>query len=325
MIFFPVPENESLISNLKKAPLCVLTMCFLVACFLVSKPFDQSSLSQLPKEKRDLFWQIQGESYTRYLIDEEVPLNSLIQKLVINANESTTSKQILGYLSLRDSGFFPYEEWYAKQGDKVKFEFWQNIQQTRNKSYFEKVLIRYGINYESFKEETVVTYMFLHASFSHLIANLFFLLLFGVAVEKRFGSLLFAGVFIFGGVMGAYFYFSLNGLSMVSLIGASGSISALVAFYSFYLLNEKVSFFYFLLPFEGYFGFVNLPAVGIVLWWAVYELANHLSSAGLYGSVAHSAHLGGFLLGVLTASILRLIQSFKEDQEKIPVLQDSQS
>ncbi len=325
MIFFPVPEHESLVLNLKHAPICILVSLILIVCFLLSKPFDQNALANLPVEERSVFWQVQGEAYTRYLIDNKIVLGSLVKQLVLDKKKPESSKKILGYLSLRDSKFFPYEEWYAKQGDLVKYEFWKSIQKIRNKSFFEKILLSYGINYDSFAETTVFTYMFLHASTGHLIANLLFLLLFGVAVEKRFGSIMFLSLFLLGGVMGAFFYFSLNGLSMVSLIGASGSVSALVAFYSFYLLHEKTSFFYFLLPFEGYFGFISLPAVGIVIWWALYELANHYSSAGIYGSVAHSAHLGGFTLGVLAASILRLTQNFLVGQEKNPALQDSLS
>src|ERR1019366_4294888 len=86
------------------------------------------------------------------------------------------------------------------------------------------------------------------------------------------------------------------------LIGASGAISGLMAFFSVLLWTKNVRYAYFLfVPRREFAGVVNLPAWITLVLWVLSDLAGHWSTPTELGGVAYSAHLGGELSGVVAA------------------------
>tara|TARA_R110002110_G_scaffold3648_2_gene18669 strand:+ start:767 stop:1573 length:807 start_codon:yes stop_codon:yes gene_type:complete len=75
---------------------------------------------------------------------------------------------------------------------------------------------------------TLITYTFMHANWTHVILNSFWLLAFGSPIARRIGSARFVLFYFFCGIVGALLHVALNGGSMVPVIGASGAISGLM-------------------------------------------------------------------------------------------------
>lgn len=145
--------------------------------------------------------------------------------------------------------------------------------------------------------------MFLHAGFWHLFGNMLFLWIYGDNVEHRLGRARYLIFYLLTGAA-ATLFFSLFALgSKLPLIGASGAISGVLGFYFVWFPRNTVRMFFFLFPF--FMNVINVPA-RIVL--GVYLLLDNLLPFLLRGGhgtgVAHGAHLGGFLAGVVLARIV---------------------
>jgi len=140
---------------------------------------------------------------------------------------------------------------------------------------------------------TLVTSMFLHGSWMHLIGNMWFLWVFGNNIEDSMGHVRFTLFYLITGLVasGAHVVSALD--SPVPTVGASGAISgvmgAYLVLYPHVRVHTFVIFFYFA-------RIVALPAVVILgLWFAIQLLQG---TAGGGGGVAFWAHIGGFVAGV---------------------------
>lgn len=141
------------------------------------------------------------------------------------------------------------------------------------------------------------THVLIHSDFMHLTFNAIMMLAFGVFFERIFGARRTGLFFMACGVMGALFYFALNPLSTVPVIGASGSISGLFAAVIM-LMHERGQMGGF-----ARFGYGPWPMIG---FWAVLMIVLGLLSGGAMGaSVAWQAHLGGFLGGAALFHAMR--------------------
>ena len=138
-----------------------------------------------------------------------------------------------------------------------------------------------------------------------------FLLIFGAALERQIGGLGFLVVFVLSGTFAAGVFALMTGVTSSPLVGASGAISGIMALYCALNWRQPARYFYWLfLPFRGYMGFVYLPAwVGLALW-AVNDVAGYVGSLPELGGVAHTAHLGGEVAGLLTGVTLVLLRRY---------------
>jgi len=135
---------------------------------------------------------------------------------------------------------------------------------------------------------SLVTYMFLHAGFQHLMTNMFVLFTVGRAVEKEVGTRRFGLIYLGSGVLGGLAHVTVNTRSSVPVVGASGAIFGLIAV----LLL--------LMPFEVTTAMIiPLPGVAVGIILLLIEVSSLLMSPG--SVVAHDIHLYGFLFGGLGA------------------------
>ncbi|WP_135256876.1 rhomboid family intramembrane serine protease [Thermus caldilimi] len=140
----------------------------------------------------------------------------------------------------------------------------------------------------------LLTSMFLHGSFFHILSNMWFLWVFGDNVEDRMGHGRFLLFYLLGGLAAALAQGLFSLTSTLPMIGASGAVSAVLgAYYILFPRAYVVSVILFIFPL-----FVTFPAGFYIGYWAFLQLFQGL--LGLPG-VAWWAHLGGFLFGVLTA------------------------
>jgi rhomboid family protein len=145
-----------------------------------------------------------------------------------------------------------------------------------------------------------LTCMFLHGGWMHIIGNMWFLWVFGDAVENRLGHVGYAAFYLVAGIGASAFYLFFTPRTLMPCIGASGAIFGVVAAYAIiFPRNEIKMFFWFWL----YVGTFHVKAVWIVGFWIVEQVFTwHLmSEVGGLGGIAYAAHVGGALFGILVA------------------------
>ncbi len=145
----------------------------------------------------------------------------------------------------------------------------------------------------------LVTSMFLHGGWLHVLGNLWTLSIFGDNVEDRMGRLRFLAFYLLCGVLAGGVHVWFNPESSVPTIGASGAISGVMGAYFVLYPRAKVIT---LIPVLFYPLFVELPAfVFLGLWFASQLLSGTLSMVEpeAAGGIAFLAHVGGFVAGVL--------------------------
>jgi len=146
----------------------------------------------------------------------------------------------------------------------------------------------------------ILTSMFLHGSWLHLIFNMWALWIFGDNVEDRLGHGWYLVFYLVSGVAAALFHTLLNASSAIPTVGASGAIAGVMGGY--FLLYPRARVLT-LVPLFFVF-FVWLPAWIVLGYWFVAQFlsgaATSISSrSGSSGGIAFWAHVGGFLAGML--------------------------
>jgi membrane associated rhomboid family serine protease len=137
---------------------------------------------------------------------------------------------------------------------------------------------------------TLVTYMFTHGGFGHILFNMLALFFFGPRLEMEIGSRHFIALYFVSGIMGALFSF-LTPFS--AIIGASGAVFGVMLVFAIYWPRELIYIW-------GIFG---IEARWFVVVMTVLSLAGGLGVGG--AGIAHLAHLGGFAGGFLYLKWMR--------------------
>jgi membrane associated rhomboid family serine protease len=153
---------------------------------------------------------------------------------------------------------------------------------------------------------TILTSMFIHGSFSHLLSNIWFLWVFGPAIEGRIGSGRFVLLYLLAGIAAALLQgFSLPE-SIIPMVGASGAISGILGGYLVLFPRARVLtvippliFFFFWMPAPIYLGLWIIMQIA----YAFYEIPG----------VAWWAHIGGFVLGLVVILFMRPKRNYRAD------------
>jgi membrane associated rhomboid family serine protease len=156
--------------------------------------------------------------------------------------------------------------------------------------------------YQKHPALSVLTAMFLHGGWLHLLGNMLFLWVFGNNVEDRMGRLRFLLFYLASGYAAAYGFSVVNASSTAPLIGASGAIAGVLGAYIVLYPRARV---WSLVPFLLFIP-LRLPAWLVLGSWFVLQWFYSSQLAVSSGdSVAYLAHVVGFLFGVLLALPLR--------------------
>jgi membrane associated rhomboid family serine protease len=149
---------------------------------------------------------------------------------------------------------------------------------------------------------TLLTSMFLHGGWFHLIGNMLFLWIFGNNIEDVLGHGRYLFFYLCCGIVAALTQAFSNYGAHVPMVGASGAIAGVLGAYMLLYPNANVHVFVWIVIF---FRIVNIPAwIMLGLWFAV-QLASGLARAPGTPGVAFWAHVGGFVTGVILVSLLR--------------------
>ena len=147
----------------------------------------------------------------------------------------------------------------------------------------------------------VLTSMFLHASWMHLIGNMWFLWLFGNNIEDSMTRLRFIVFYLLCGLAAAMAQVVVDPTSEIPMVGASGAISGVMGAYL--VLFPRVRVFT-LVTLGFWFTTVAVPAWGMLVYWMFLQFIGGLSRiGGEGGGVAFWAHIGGFVAGVVLVKL----------------------
>lgn len=143
---------------------------------------------------------------------------------------------------------------------------------------------------------TLLTSMFMHGGWMHLIGNMLYLWIFGNNVEDAMGHGRFLLFYLLCGLVAAMAQALPDPASTIPMVGASGAISGVLGAYL--LLHPKARILV-LIPLGFFTQLVRLPALWVLGLWFVMQLLSGWASAGSKGGVAFGAHVGGFLAGLV--------------------------
>ena len=156
-------------------------------------------------------------------------------------------------------------------------------------------------------EMTVVTSMFLHGGFMHLIGNMLYLWVFGDNIEDILGKPVFIIFYCVCGVVAALSQALPDPSSTIPMIGASGAISGVLGAYIVFFPKRSVRV---AIPFGFFIQVLKLPAFVVLIFWFVLQLING-AAGGSGGGIAFGAHIGGFVAGVILAPALAVMSRKK--------------
>jgi membrane associated rhomboid family serine protease len=148
----------------------------------------------------------------------------------------------------------------------------------------------------------LLTSMFLHGSWMHLLGNMWFLWLFGNNIEDSMTRPRFVAFYLLSGLTAALAQVMANPASEIPMVGASGAISGVMGAYLVLFPRVRV---YTMIPLGFFFTSMALPAWAMLIYWAFLQFAGGLTSmfAEEGGGVAFWAHLGGFVAGVVLIKV----------------------
>lgn len=178
---------------------------------------------------------------------------------------------------------------------------------------FAQFIYRYGfiparLTGWGFREETaglqlvypLVTSMFLHGGWFHLISNMWALWLFGDNVEDRMGHGRFTVYYLLCGLAAGVTHYVFGPLSPVPVVGASGAIAGIMAAYMVLYPSSRILT---LIPVIIIPLFLEIPALLYISIWFISQLFSAtfdvLGGGGAGGGIAWWAHIGGFVAGLL--------------------------
>ncbi len=152
---------------------------------------------------------------------------------------------------------------------------------------------------------SLVSFMFLHGGFFHLLGNMWFLYIFGDNVEDRLGHVRYLVFYLVCGWVSGLTHLYFNLYSQAPTIGASGAIAGVMgAYFILYPRSRIIT----LIPILFIPLFVELPAAIFLGIWLLFQfLSVTVSASSQAGGIAWWAHVGGFIFGALALKLFLLI------------------
>jgi len=151
---------------------------------------------------------------------------------------------------------------------------------------------------------TLLTSMFMHGGWMHLIGNMVFLWVFADNIEATVGNLTFLIFYVLGGLaaVAGHVYFDAD--SLVPMVGASGAISAVMGAYLVMFPTSKIKMLFFIMIF-------HIPAFIFLFFWIFQQMTAGMASFDGVNleldNVAYWAHIGGFVFGLAAGLLFRMM------------------
>jgi membrane associated rhomboid family serine protease len=149
---------------------------------------------------------------------------------------------------------------------------------------------------------TLLTSMFMHGGFMHIIGNMLYLWIFGDNIEDNFGHLRFSVFYLVCGLIASFAQIFMDPNSVIPTLGASGAIAGVLGAYLVMFPRNRVRS---IVPLGFLLTTVELPAIVVLGFWIViqffsqYAAITDVTQQTRAGGVAYMAHIGGFIAGVI--------------------------
>ena len=159
---------------------------------------------------------------------------------------------------------------------------------------------------------TILTAMFMHAGWMHIIGNMVFLWAFGPEIEDAMGAPRYLVFYLLSGLAASLAQTAMAPASTVPNLGASGAIAGVMGAFLVTYPRDKIRAVLFI----GWFARITfIPAVLLIGVWfliQVFSQVGSVSNAQSGGGVAYAAHVGGFIFGAITARLFEKSQRIAE-------------
>ena len=142
---------------------------------------------------------------------------------------------------------------------------------------------------------SMLTSMFIHGGFWHLVGNMLYLWIFGNNVEDAMGHVRFTVFYLLCGVVAALTQAYQDPASSIPMVGASGAIGGVLGAY--FLLHPLARVLV-VVPLGVIFWTIRVPAYFVLGVWFIFQILLGGNATGEGGGVAYWAHIGGFVAGV---------------------------
>ena len=164
----------------------------------------------------------------------------------------------------------------------------------------------YGVVPADFTVPSLITSMFLHGSWMHIIGNMLYLWIFGDNIEDQFGHGRFLVFYLLSGIAAALGQVAMNPESTLPTIGASGAVAGVMGAYIVLYPQSRVLT---LIPLWFYFEMIEVPAIFLLGFWFLMQLfsagAIAVTASSEGGGIAFMAHVVGFVAGVAGVFVFR--------------------
>jgi len=179
-----------------------------------------------------------------------------------------------------------------------------------------RFIATYGIVPGQLHYTSLISSMFIHGGFLHILGNMWFLWIFGRGVEDILGHAKYLICYLACGIAAALVHILVNANSMVPTVGASGAIAGVMGAYLIKFPRARIVT---LVPIIIFITTVDIPAAFLLLYWFAIQFFSGVGSVGYSqassGDVAWFAHIGGFLTGMGLILIMRPRQRYPEWQQ----------
>ena len=164
------------------------------------------------------------------------------------------------------------------------------------------LVAEWGLTPSRFALPTLLTYMFLHGTWFHVISNLWLLWIFGDNVEALLGKGYYLLFYLLCGVAAGLLQMAVSPDSRLPIVGASGALAGVMGAYLVKFPHARIT----TLLFAIFIFTVEAPAALILIIWFVMQVISGIWTFGQFaqGGVAWFAHVGGFVAGALLILVL---------------------
>jgi membrane associated rhomboid family serine protease len=265
------------IPSLKKAPVTWLLIFINIIVFLAMVPAEKEFEKKIVEKVEGGMTDSVRASYREYLAKNDP--NHILEKEQYLSKEEINS--LLLTSALEDEGF---QAAYPAVGKEIK-EFKEMAKHSPESkwAYSKSHLI----------STNVITSMFVHGGWAHLIFNMLFFIFFAGVVEQMIGGKLMLMIYLLVDIIvTAIYVYTMD----VSVIGASGAISTIFGVW-FALENQKlVRYFYFILPVPKLTGLFTAPPWLALIFWVATDAIYAFTTVD---NVAYGVHILDFVVGYL--------------------------
>jgi membrane associated rhomboid family serine protease len=154
---------------------------------------------------------------------------------------------------------------------------------------------------------TILTSMFMHASWLHILGNMLFFWVFGPEIEDVMGPLRYLAFYLLGGLAATFAQIVTDPTSTVPNLGASGAIAAVMGAFLITYPRDRIRTILLL----GWFVTISfIPAIILVGFWFLTQVFSEVGALveRQMGGIAFMAHIGGFIFGMVSARLFETRQ-----------------